>query len=96
MKKSKDLRDKSEDKVPVKQKKRLSKKFMPFEKPKTEAEKTLDEMLKKKMDQMEDMQENLKKFKEQADLASKHKFPLRKDFDTDQEYLNTIKILAVE
>jgi hypothetical protein len=35
---------------------------------------------------MEDMQANLRNFKEQADNAAKHKFPLRKDFNTDKEY----------
>lgn len=37
------------------------------------------------------MKENLEKFKEDMEREASHKFPLRKDFDTDEEFLDRLE-----
>ena len=48
------------------------------------------------MNEMQDMQENLEKFKAEVELSTKHKFPMRKDFKSDQEFQQRLDIIAVE
>ena len=62
----------------------------------TQKEKTLHELLDKKANELQDMKENLEKFKGDMEAAASHKFPVRSDFDSDAEYLKRLEILAVE
>ena len=56
----------------------------------------LDQLLKERAHELQDMQENLQQFKDQMNKAASQKFPQRKDFNTDEEYLRKLEILAVE